>query len=64
MLSVPDIERSTHERKYFAIRLSRFSDTHVFVRSTTVRCHDILGKRERLYNWSLNLGCKGKRSRT
>ena len=45
LLNVPDMGRSSHERKYLLTRLSRFSDTHVFVRSATVRCHDILDKR-------------------
>ena len=49
-LNVPDMGRSSNERKYLLIRLSRFSDIQVFVRSATVRCHDILDKTKRLYS--------------
>ena len=45
LLNVPDMGRCSHERKYLLTKLSKFSDTHVFVRSATVRCHDILDKK-------------------
>ena len=45
LLNVPYMGRSSHEWKYLLTRLSRSSNTHVFVRSATVSCHDILDKR-------------------
>ena len=45
LLNVPDMGRSSNERKYLLTRLLRFTDSQVFVRSAMVRCHDISDKR-------------------
>ena len=42
LLEVALIGRSSHWRMYLDTRLSRFSTTHVFERSATVRFQEIL----------------------
>ena len=42
LLRVPQIGISCHLQIYDATVLSRFFDTHVFVRSASVKCQEIL----------------------
>jgi len=58
-LKVALIGNSSHSRTYWDTILSRFSGTHVLPMSAIAKCHAILERTKRWYNWSLFLGWQG-----